>query len=382
MPAPIQITELTTTTAAEAMGGMPNRHLDFDSTNRRWVALRNNGGDIQFWYASSPGSSWTLAGGTISVAAEGPTSFHIDVDDGFHLVYIDGGAWKYRYGTESAGTISWSGAISLSGNSAFVGDVVAHKDGSDYYAHCTTVDATKVYYRRIKITSGTPALHGSEIELWNTTGTPRACSIDFRHTGDGKTVAASSPDVWVSYQIDVTIYVHKLEHSAGPAWAAQTRATMPTGGFFGSSKSFCIFDGTAVMVISSNGTGNGLLLFERDADDTTTDEYHTGAISLSNVTPSGCVDADRNVYVTANNPPGGSFTVSHIKWTRDGETWDDVFTIGDGGDVGGGNLGCARFGIEGTLEVAYARDLATDEVAWGRLTSFSPSGYGWGAVPI
>lgn len=365
------ITELATTLYNEPLKYPGARHIDVDSTGKRWVAMHNNGNDLEFWYSSDPSSSWTKATGDVAASDDtNAHSFFIDVDDGFHILFREGSWWFYRYGTESGGTITWRVRKIISSSAYIMGDVVAHKEGSDYYAHCVVHSSSTFYYQRIKIAGGASTFDGSLETLYLPGTVNRSVSIDFRHTGDGKTVASSSPDLWISMLVNSELSLIKMLYSSGPTWTAQTLRVLSASGAKAASGNGCVtFDGTAVMVAALAVSNTALLLFERDAADTTTTSYGAGSSASSNVLPVIVADSARNIYVAASRNPAGTIP-GYVKWTRIGTSWGSW--IGGSGDIGDkSNFGAIRHNAVGGLEIVATRNLATDDVVWELLTAFT-----------
>lgn len=177
-------------------------------------------------YSVDNGASWSrnyswlaFISSTSSENTPHNASMHIDKDDYMHVIYkshLNNGQYYYMRGTPSADrrSYTWTGSTTYyhSGFDQYckTADIVAHRDGTGWKVHIVGswvgdvggVYTMRVMYGNIGITSGgTITVNGSVTNIFSVgsgSAGPTYPSIDFKHTGDGKTVDGN-PDLYVTY---------------------------------------------------------------------------------------------------------------------------------------------------------------------------------------
>lgn len=299
---------------------------------------------VEFWYSTDEGATWNNPGTSSFFGFTATTnnrdvtpSFYIDQDDFAHAVYKDrsNGFLYYRRGTPNAGRTAWtwSAAVLIDGASVDVDEptVVAHREGTGWKAHIVsshlsgTTDAVK--YTRLDITSGgvittdaAAASIGHNYANWNY----KRPTIDFRHTGDGKTID-TQPDIFISWNSGGSAVANqgtwfvKATYSAG-TWTFGTLRNVESTSSSSASNQWMqgLWDANSQRYVfggyfSIPVVGGLIAVWGRDLADTTTDiitwhEYATSANGTSVNYGALAVDATGNYYMAGEqssaNPTG------------------------------------------------------------------------------
>lgn len=218
------------TDPAEYLGFYPSepRSIDRCQNGVIWVALSylNISGNwtTRLYYSDDEGATWSAPSEAYTPGAnDGLASFFIDIDDYAHLTYLEPTTENitYQRGTPNAGrtSYSWSSPVTLgsAGTDTYFTDLVAHREGTGWTAHVVWsergTESTYIKHRTIDITSGGSLSARPEkivdqrpsFETW-------VPSIDFAHTGDGKT-ALESPDLYLCW---ISNYVGGENSTGGP----------------------------------------------------------------------------------------------------------------------------------------------------------------------
>lgn len=340
-------TTITTSTAATATAYSNQRKVDRCQNGVLWAAAvtNNDNGWIEFSYSADNGATWTLdttktGSVTLGLSYTQNFSFFIDLDDFAHLVYKSNydGYIYYRRGTPNAGRTAWTWSAPLtlrgSGYESTVDypDVVAHREGTGWVAHAVVSRSNtleSVYHHHINITSGGVATLSATTMLGNYANTNhRFPSIDFNHTGDGKTVAGSTPHLYVAWSAGATgagngIRFKKATYSGG-SWTWGTEREIDSTRYWTVHAGQTMFDGTRVVIavpMATEGANGDIVIYERDAADTTT----TTRILVDNAATterlllgSASYDGAGNVYLLGRNhdEAAGTYDLVYRKWTR------------------------------------------------------------------
>jgi hypothetical protein len=356
-------TAITTSTAATATAYSNQRKVDRTSNGVAWAMDWNGASSttdaIEFWY-STDGWATKAKGGTFGFAGTGTTytpngSWFIDADDYAHVGYKDRdtGFIYYRRGTPNATRTAWtwSGATALTGSAPFdYPDIVAHREDTGWQAHVVfsqnqSTSTDRVWHLRIPIAAdGTVGPNSSAVisAVYGNT-VPKWPSIDFNHTGDGKTVTGGTPHLYVAWSAGATgagkgIRFRKATYSAGSwDWGTGTeREIDPTRRIDNGNFRWlvCMFDGTrAVIAGQPFGTTQDVVIYERDAaDTTTTTRVLLTDVAAADVLNSGSAsyDGSGNVYFAAADFSGasnGNHKLNHRKWTRSSDTLGPITTV-------------------------------------------------------
>lgn len=349
------------------------RKVDRTSNGVLWVARGNNTSgtteNVDLYYSTDNGQNWTLSswvvGTNSSTNSTVTSSFFIDIDDYAHIVYKDktNGYIYYRRGTPNANRTSWSwSAATAVVTSSYYDypDVVAHREGSGWQVHVIFTQATtvsysnKVYYSSSAISSaGAVGSFSSFVSIDSSktaNAKPGYPSVDFHHTGDGKTVSGGLPHLYVAWSAGSTgsgygTRFKKATYSSG-SWTWGTEREIDNTVYISRVSEWinCLFDGTRVMIVAFVYalSGNYYVIGQRDEADTTTTEpvYLAPSGSEGAYYGGATYDQDGNIYIFGQ----GNLTNkgSYRKWTRSTGSMGAEVSIGaytNGGSVKRGYSG-------------------------------------------
>jgi hypothetical protein len=342
------MTVIDTTTAIDALKWCSARHIDRTSTGRLWAGFNNAPtGNIEFWYSDDSGSTWTQnTSASIDgspVAADG-WSFFIDVDDHAHVVYTSSGASRYRRMASIDTSTSWATQFYVNGGYDEDYDVVAFRDGASWIAAVVTTAGANGLLSIIEAVDSSPSVKATHV--FSSFGTP---SIDFHHTGDGKSIAGSAPHLYVSGRMNAALYYRKMTYSGGSYSAGDLR-TIDSVKTKNVGVQSLIYDGTRSVV--AWGEGANVEVAERDESDTTTTTRTPPALSDYTVTNvSVTYDADQNIHLWASGAT--SDDLKRIVYTRSAGTWDAAWTTVFTGTLVETSLTLKRGYTGGSLDAVF-----------------------------
>ena len=351
-------TVITTTGSATATAYSNQRKVARTSNGVLWTIWDDNTKYAKLYYSTDDGATWTaapqleLTSGT--PGGEPTLSFFIDADDYAHVIYVNPNSLylTYRRGTPNAARTAWtwSTALQLQSNPEFAyPDLIAHREGTGWVVHYVMSYAVSggdsVFYNRITISSTGGLTHSSAENQTIGASTYQNTnhkwpSIDFHHTGDGKTVAGGTPHIYVAwsagtYGAGKGIRFRKATYSGG-SWTWNAEREIDSTRYY-SGLMNCMFDGTRVVIAGQlwNGTTNSLMLYERDVADTTTTTRTLIAnqnADLSTILQSGSSTYDSNngdVYFAGADRTGSTNArkINTRKWTRSTTTLEPIVTI-------------------------------------------------------
>lgn len=353
-------TTFATSTESLATAFFNQRRVDRTQNGVLWVLYWDGTSGVstpmQTRYSTDDGATWVDPGAASKFGFAGTfsnytpdASFFIDLDDYAHVVYEDrhSGEVHYRRGTPNANRTAWTWSAAQSAYpfaSAEVPDVIAHREGTGWKVHIVVGyyngSTTQTEYVRYSVTSAGGLSKDVTTQISATISSSQLTypSIDFNHTGDGKTVAGETPHLYVGWSAGATgagkgIRFRKATYAAG-AWTWGTeREIDSTRVVAGGHWLNCMFDGTRIVMpgFLNEGVNNDFVLYERDAADTVT----TTRVLIDNVVAnsdllvhgSASYDKDGNVYSI------GRFTdvadkLGYRKWTRSTATLGPIVTVG------------------------------------------------------
>lgn len=340
------MTVISTSGAAASTAYGNQRKIDRCQNDVMW-AFRENGANAAIastYYSIDEGATWTYAGnvdnGSGQTTRNYQTNFSIfiDLDDYAHVVFKDNsnGYIYYRRGTPNAARTAWTWSAATSLWSATTGnhpDVVAHRQGTGWRAHVVFYNSNgHTNYARISVTS----TGGISIEAAASTINAAAHSttissypsIDFNHTGDGKTVAGGTPHLYVAWSTGATgagkgIRFRKAVYSAG-SWTWNAEREIDTARYV-QHESFltCMFDGTRVVMVGFvyDGALDTLIIHDRDAADSET-ALRTPLLNVGIADRlaygSATYDGSGDIYAfgAEQGQTTGNEDTSYRKWTR------------------------------------------------------------------
>jgi len=319
-----------------ATGWTNGRKIDRCSNGVLWSFIQpqeNSINVVYCYYSTNGGSTWTQATGSqltnytgsVTQSYQRASSFFIDADDNCHAVFKDmsDGRLYYKRGTPNAGRTTWlwsSGLLLYTNTATNYPDIVAFRDPADnggWKAHIVSAYAdasgNAVSYFRVNITSGATISLDTSVGLdpggigYGVPNVYTFPSIDFQHTGDGKTPVAS-PALFAAWSAGSAgpgrgIRYRKASYSVG-SWTWGADQTINDTVYIPNNNNNIwvqsIFDGSDSYVIYTGlGSGNYYMqIMKRDAADTTTTTvYDSHAFSGTAGTFGGGASYDgSNIY--------------------------------------------------------------------------------------
>lgn len=337
-------------------------------------------GFLRFKYSTDNGASFAFPAVGDSINKHGMFSFFIDEDDYAHvIVCTTADELHYYRGTPNAGRTQWTwsagnyiGAVSGAGTGGV--DIVAHRQGTGWKAHIVhekwngVTNNIPCYYRfnitaAHVITADTaPSL---EFEPNGSTNLAVQPTIDFHHTGNGKSVQGGTPHLYIGWARSGANGARflRVPYSAGPTWTfttANIRVIDAARGLSGGSQWFnCMFDGTRVVLAGMLGDGanNDLVAHERDAADTAT----TARVLVDNLATNvqlafgqASYDSAGNLFFAGQNTDEANPNRDVVwrKWVRATNTLEAEQII-DAAAVQNGNARLLRGHASNRIEVSW-----------------------------
>lgn len=346
------------------------------------AAGSNSPSAVSLKASTDSGTTWASASTDVSIGTgtggyAGGFSFYVDADDYAHLIYnnTSTGVLYYVRGTPNTTrtTYAWSAATQVTGAMNAYADVVAFRDpaGSGgwvaqvVYNYNSGSGSSMTCYRPVSITSAGVVTVGGEIRLGSysvSAGLFTYPSIDFQHTGDGKTPVAN-PALFVGWTAGNTgtgfgIRFKKGAYASG-AWTWGTEreidASHNVNGVTQWLNTF--YDGTRVVFAGhmswGGNTQTDIVLHERDLADTIT-TTRTLVANTNTATAdallygSAAYDATGNVHLfgSSTTAAAGSRALNRRRWVRSGASLDPVSTFDTTGN--GAPYIAARRGTTGS----------------------------------
>lgn len=341
---------VATSTASMATAYSNQRKIDRTSNGVLWVLYWYGGAGtgLNLNYSTDDGTTWNNGGAVLNGSGSSTQSYipnaslFIDQDDFAHVIFKDNsnGYIYYRRGTPNVERTAWTWSAPTTinaGTAADYPDVVAHLEGTGWAVHVvmsvTYSGNNETYYSRLDIDATGAVTLGLSATNITTVSGPGGIhsypSIDFHHTGDGKTVKDGTPHLYVGWSAGTTgiyygIRFRKAMYSGG-SWTWGTERDVDTTRYLRDDTTHslnCLFDGTRVVIggtLSDGGTVHDLMLYERDAAD-------TAAISRTLVSgmttntyfylASMSYDAEGNLHFIGRNYDGANYSLDRIHWTR------------------------------------------------------------------
>ncbi|MEX0748585.1 MAG: hypothetical protein WD074_00980 [Candidatus Saccharimonadales bacterium] len=379
--------------ASTATAYSNQRKIDRTQNGVLWAMYYNSSnGAIYDKYSTDNGQTWTtgvlpfLSGGTISYT--GNFSFFIDIDDYCHIVYknpFDGFIYYKRGIPDDASrtAYTWSSAFAVQNTDIYSDypDIIAFRTpGSSpiTWEVCIVASWTNgtlfAQYERLHIASDGSITGGNNDGLSQnqgmamlssatySTSTHAYPSIDFNHTGDGKTVADNTPHLYSTWSTGATgsgrgIRFKKATHSGGSWLWGTEREISSTHYVAAHNYCNCIFDGTRVIIGGNLNDGGyySVVFWERDAADTVTTgpiyvlDNGTSGNDTSSFAARGSVtyDADGNLYFIGLGA-GSPWRVCLQKWDRATESVEDPVVIDE--------LNINSYGSDVSLKRGYSNN--------------------------
>ena len=332
------------------------RLVDYCQNGNLWYVHRSSGSTISFYYSTDGGVTWNLASTTVNdgVSTGGAlgqsVAFFIDKDDYAHLLYYGTNVVDYRRGTPNAGrtNYTWSSGVQVftSGTGVTYGglDVVAHREGTGWVAHCVwlenqpgdghgwsrvaTIPINSGGTIGAKITYGIILQWGYNVGAFH--------SMDFRHTADDpKAVQASSPDLYIALTTNDnnnSLLFVKMDYSGG-SWSQHGGAGTSYGLNDGNAVASTLvspqlyYDGTRVVcAFTETSIPSIVRVNEFNVTTLTNTERDPTALAETSVLQLGLgYDNDQNIHVFAQ--ANLSFDFKRIRYNRSGAAWAGSWTV-------------------------------------------------------
>lgn len=372
-------TVITTSTASTATAYSNQRKIDRTQNNVLWVLFWDGTSttttSMRTRYSTDNGATWVDpgTGSAFGFASTNPNftpdaSLFIDLDDYAHVAYLDrnNGNIVYRRGTPNAARTAWTWSaatgVSNSGSGEALADIVAFRTPGaspttwDVVIVASTVTSSNdsALYERLRIANdgsvttenldGLASSHGmGRLSAIHSNSTHKFPSIDFNHTGDGKTVAGGTPHLYVGWSAGAAgagkgIRFRKATFSAGAwTWGAEREIDSTQRVDNGDWRWLdCLFDGTRVILpgyTTNAGNTSDVILCERDAADTATTIrvlVSSAVAGTAMISGSATYDASGNVYYLGNDFSGsgsGSRALVRRRWNRATATFEAASTF-------------------------------------------------------
>lgn len=326
----------------DSLSGSPEKRLDVDPSGTLWAAIVGDG-RVTYFRSSNGGSSWAPgAGSDLSLGAGQDTavpSFFIDADGYAHTAFV---RWEaspqvvvYARGTPvTGGGWSWKQQVisPASGRTGVDADIVVFRNGTGWVAWVSydlsaaggakvaKVDISASGALSVGATTHGPTLNDSDYQFG---------SLEFKHTGDGKTPAAA-PDIYFTVASAVgtdAIRAHRSAYSGG-VWTWQTPVTITASVEVANTCLCTVYDGTRLMVAWAATAGTTINVSEWDTVTTVTARNPPAMPGSTGVIlgVSMAVDpATGDIYLAAYGATTGNIT--YCKFVRATTTWGSWTTV-------------------------------------------------------
>lgn len=305
-------TLITASNHGDCLQGSAEKRLDIAPDGTLWALIVTAGspGAAKFFRSTNGGNTWAYVASDISLEqASAVPSFFIDADGYAHVSWVKwaanpqvvryargapvtGGGWSWSYLTISP----------ASGRTGVDSDVVAFRSGSGWRAWVSyglgSAGGAKVAELTITA-SGALAVAATQHGPTSGAVNFQFGSLEFNHTGDGKTPAAS-PDLYLVTGVQGTtseLRANRAAYSAG-SWTWATPVQIDASAQIDQTTLTSAWDGSRMMIAWSEGTST-----------------------------IQCKEWDGVTTVTTRNPPaapGGTGAVLGLSLSIDPDT-DDVY---------------------------------------------------------
>lgn len=297
--------------------------------------------------STDEGRTWSAAAPDILGFSNG--SIFADIDDYLHVVWKQSGGGGgrtdtytyYMRGTPNAARTSWtwSSVITVEPDQALnYSDLVAHREKDGWKVHIVSsyawsTPANYVFYRSIDITSSGSVSPVSGVTLFGSYGVNAHTfpSIDFNHTGDGKTVKDNAPHIYVAWSAGKTgagfgVRFRRAEYAGGRHYWNTEREIDPNiySPDYRNGVN-CVFDGSRAIIgmwcYNNAIPAHQVRIWTRDAADTTTTAVWTESTSGTGYQAADAsltYDKAGNIYLISARD--GTSTIHLRKWIRSTNT--------------------------------------------------------------
>lgn len=347
-----------------------------------WTVLRNASTNFKLYYSKDAGQTWIDSGNTL------PTGFcvsiFIDADNYLHYArkVDNSGPPYYSRGTPNGANTSWTFAPEIQvqgyGTSGYpsYSDIVAFKVGTGWKAFISVgrnLGSTQylTYCARMDITSGGVISNDANVNFnsYNSNGSvgnvEQWSSIDFQHTGDGKTPVVS-PLIYIWYSTNDSVgnkFVNLI--SVNNTFTAQSATTLlatinttNVNGIYNTRLLKMEFDGRYVNCVwVETLTPSVIRLGSYDTTNSTWTILTSPASNGNIQSISMSYDANKNIYLHASMTP--LYPQINL-YTRLGGTWSGWTNLDTAGSNNSINVS-ARSGYQpgSSIDVVYDVSNAT-----------------------
>jgi hypothetical protein len=262
-------TKITSGNHSDSLQGSPEKRIDLAPDGSLWACLVTQGGpgSAKFFRSADGGNSWSYASASdLSLEQSSAVpSFFIDADGYAHACWVE---WnknpqvvKYARGRPTGtGTTSpgWSWTTltisPASGRTGSDSDVVAFRSGTGWVAFVEYAGGPTGGAQVAQVAiSASGALSVTATTTGPSTGlvANQYGSLEFAHTGDGKTPSAG-PDIYYATGVQASSQPVRLNRAvySGGTWTWASPVTIDTGNLL--TTSLCsVWDGTRLMTAYS-----------------------------------------------------------------------------------------------------------------------------------
>jgi len=334
---------VTIATTTSTTGTTRSRGIAVTSTGQLWSVHHDNANSrYEFQYSNDLGATWA-ENTSLRLRATTSNGFSMHIDKtvdrmtfccgGNGLVFGSGERYGAVVCNNISSTAAWittlnSSAVDadtgltvgylshpVSTSSIMAADIVSFVKPSSsnfYVARLQAINVANTLYCYIQECTSTGTIVGSRLDfngIGDLGNTPVWGMIDFRHTGDGSTVASSTPDIYLAGATSGNGYIQfrRLPWN-GSGWDTGTLRYLEPSGSNTNYQVSGLFDGTRFIVARvDSGDYSQVDVYERDAGDTET-------------TPRTPTDNDETIQALSISYDGMSDTAIFAG----GQTSDDV----------------------------------------------------------
>lgn len=360
------------------LSGSPERRLDMHPDGTLWCCTVIDGspGKAKFFYSKNGGATWTYSDSSDVALGQstGTPSFFIDANGNCHLAWVQ---WstnpqviKVVYGTLSTAgfrpgdppasgvRIFWRTVASFAPSGGRTGndcDLIAFKVGTVTNVFVTYSMAANggAQVARLTLSStGVPTLSSNSMGPSGPTVNQYG-SLDFNHTGDGKT-PRSNPNLFltVAGPASSSMKTYTAVYVPTNTWAWGTVGTIGT---FANPKTTMqsVFDGTNLMVAYSNNSAT-ILCAEVNASTVVARNPPSAPGGTGTVLglAMACDPATQNLHLAYYDATDGD--IFYSKFTRATLTWSAwASVLSRGAYTYEGKIGVVRHPLYDAVDLAY-----------------------------
>lgn len=219
--------DITTTTSTAGLGTFNQRHIDYAQDGTIWTTVLS-GTDLKFFYA--PDGDAAVESESSELSNISSASLFIDLDDNAIVSYVsssDNKVYLIRGELNEAGTAFVWGTAVLAQNAqglrpqhvVFSDPLNDGEQSGALIVEDVPASKTKLYYFSVDA-EGTITIGNTRIVADSSS----YASLDFHHTGDGKTLKDDLPHLFITWAVsDDGVYLSIGTYAAGSySWSSDT----------------------------------------------------------------------------------------------------------------------------------------------------------------